>query len=68
MIEIGKASTVTFMKARNSLVVRCRERKKTEHGENVFFNALSSRFWLTSKSCSWFNKVVHGQPSIKWTS
>ena len=42
--------------------------KKTEDGENLLFEALDNRFWLTSKSYSWFNKVVHGQPSIKWTS
>ena len=60
------------MKGRNSLVVRCREkcvnRKKTENGENLFFKALSNTFWLTLKSCSWFNKVVHGRTSVKWTS
>ena len=60
------------MKAINSLVVSCREKhdnwKKTEDGENLFFKALDNRFWLTSKSYSWFNKVVHGQPSIKRTS
>ena len=42
--------------------------KKTKDGENLFFKALANRFWLTSKSYSWFNKVVHGQPSIKRTS
>ena len=42
--------------------------KKTEDGENLFFKALANRFWLTSKSCSWLNKVVHGKPSIKWPS
>ena len=42
--------------------------KKTEDGENLFFKALANRFWLTSKSYSWFNKVVHGRPSIKRTS
>ena len=42
--------------------------KKTEDGENVFFKSLANRVCLTSKSCSWFNKVVHGRPSIKWTS
>ena len=41
--------------------------KKAEHGENLFFKALANRFWLTSKSLLSFNKVVHGQPSIKWT-
>ena len=55
------------MKARNSLVIQCGE-KKTEDGENVFFKALFYRFWLTSASCSWFSKVVYGRPSIKRTS
>ena len=45
------------MKARNFLVVRCREKhvnwkKNTEDGENLFFKALDNRFWLTSKSYS----------------
>ena len=34
--------------------------KKIEDGEKKFFKALANRFWLTSKSCSWFNKIVHG--------
>ena len=39
-----KTSTVAFMKERNSLVVRFREKrvnweKKTEDGKNVFFKA-----------------------------
>ena len=43
MIEIAKACTVSFMKARNSLAVRCRERNlsigkiKAGDGENLFF-------------------------------
>ena len=37
MIEITKACIVAFMKARNSLVVWCIERKKTEDSENVYF-------------------------------
>ena len=73
MIEITKASTVAFMEVASSLVVRCREKhvnwkKKTENGENLFFKAPASRFWLTSKSYSWFNNVVNGRPSIKRTS
>ena len=44
------------------------EKKKTKDGENVIFKALANRMWLTWKGCSWFNKVVHGQPSIKWAS
>ena len=58
------------MKAKNSLLVvaRCRYKEKTEVGENVFFKALANRLWLTSKSCPWFNKVIHGRLSIKWIS
>ena len=56
------------MKARNSWLFDVERGKKTEDGENVFFNALANRFWLTLKSCSWFKKIVHGRPSIKWTS
>ena len=41
--------------------------KKAEHGGNIFFKALANRFWLTSKSLSWFNKVDHGRPSAKRT-
>ena len=44
------------------------EKKKTEDGKNLFFKALAKRFWLTSKSYSWFSKVVYGRPSIKRTS
>ena len=65
VMEITKELTIAFMKSGNSLAVWCRVRKKTENGENLFFKALANRFWLTSKSCSWFNKVVHGQSSIK---
>ena len=70
MIEITEACAVAFMKARNSLVVRCRNVnwKKTEDGEHLFFKVLDNRFWLTSKSYSWFNRVVHDQSSIKRTS
>ena len=68
VIEITKARKVAFMKSRNSLVVQCRERKtKTEDGEH-FFKALANRFWSKWKNCLWFNKVVHGRLSIKWTS
>ena len=34
----------------------------------ILFIAIGDRFWLTSKSYSWFNKDVHGQLSIKRTS
>ena len=62
------------MKARDSLVVRYREELekmsigKKQDGDNLLFKVPANRFWLTSKSCSWFNKVVYGRPSIKWTS
>ena len=42
--------------------------EKTKEGENIFINALSNRFWLTSKGFSWFNKVIYGQISSKWNS
>ena len=49
VIEITKSCTVAFMKARHSLVVRCREERvkkkrgkkaQTENGEKLFFKAL----------------------------
>ena len=55
MIEKTKAGTDAFMKARNSFVVQCIEKrvnwkknkKKTEDGENLSFKALANIFWLT---------------------
>ena len=48
VIKIAKACTVTFKKARNSLVVRYREKhvnwKKTEDGDKLFFKALNNNF------------------------
>ena len=44
--------SVAFMKARNYLVVRRREKRvnrKAEYGENIFFKVLGNRFRLTSK-------------------
>ena len=57
LIDITKACTVAFMKAaeRNVSIGK----KKTKDGEKLFFKALTNRFWLTSKSSSWFKKVVH---------
>ena len=52
VIEMTKACIVPFMKSRNSLIVSCREKEKTEDGENVFFKALAKVFLLISKSCS----------------
>ena len=65
MIEITKACTVTFMEPKNSLVVRCTEKhvnwkRKQKMVKINFWKALANRFWLTLKSCSRFNKVVHG--------
>ena len=56
-----KSYTVAFMKARNSFIARCKDKRvnwKKEQRMVNFFAALAKRFWLTSKSCSWFNKVV----------
>ena len=53
------------------MVVRFREKRvnlKKIYVDGLFFKALANRFWLTTKSCSWFSKVDHGRPSIKWTS
>ena len=50
-IGITKACIVAFMKARNSLVVWCREKKKTEDREKVLLKTLAKIFLLTSKSC-----------------
>ena len=63
MIEITKACIVDFMKARNSLVVQCRqksvnwEKEETENCESIFFKALTKILWLARGSCSWFNKL-----------
>ena len=65
-IEITKACTVASMKARNYFIVRCREKHACQLGKKQKM-ALDNRFWLTWKSYLWFNKVVHGQPSIKRT-
>ena len=67
VIEIPKTCTVAFIKPISHGCLIYRE-EKTEDGEKVFFKALTNRFWLTSKSCSWFNKVFHGRPSTKWAS
>ena len=45
----AKACTFAFMKARCSLVVRCREKhdnwkNKTGKGDNLFFKALADKF------------------------
>ena len=66
------------MKARNSLIVRYSEerdleiririRKKNRMVKIYFLKLPANRLWLTSKSCSWFNKVVFRRPSIKQTA
>ena len=73
MIEITKACTVAFIKARNFISCSmkretCQLEKNPGDWEIFFFNALANRFWLTSESYSWFNKVVHAWPFAKWTS
>ena len=64
-----------FYESKKFLGGRCGEKhvnwgKKTENGENIFFEAPANRFWSTSKlisrvkeqqSCLWTT-------SIKWTS
>ena len=57
------AGAVAFMKAKHSLVGRCKEKyfnskKKKKYRRWQKFKALANRFWLPSKSC-WFNKIVH---------
>ena len=70
VIEIIRVCAVAFEKVRNSLVVRCREERVNWKKRRLwkFKFHLTFRIWLTSKICSWFNKVVRGRPSIKWTS
>ena len=41
------------MKARNSLIVSCRDKKKTEDCEIVFLKFIAKYFLSTWKSCSW---------------
>ena len=49
----NKGTCNFFYKARNPLVVQCREkRKKTKDGANLFFKTLANRFCLTSKNSS----------------
>ena len=45
-MEITKTCTVAFIEARNVVVVWCREKKKAEDGENVFFKALANFFFF----------------------
>ena len=58
VIETTKACSVDFMKARNSLVVRCRERERVKKTEDGGWK--NRRYGLTSKICLWFSKVVYG--------
>ena len=72
MIEKTRACTVAFMKTRNSLVVRCREKRvnwekkqkvvETDGGDSLFFEALSNRFYL--KFC--FEKFFMVQKCCSW--
>ena len=71
-MEIAKEYKVAFMKARDSFAIRYREKRvnweKSRIVKTYFSRLPANRLWLTSKRCSWFNKVVYGRPSIKWTS
>ena len=62
VIEVTKACKVAFMRARDSFVVWYREERvnweKKGWCKNLFLKLPANRFWLTSKSCSMFNKVV----------
>ena len=53
VIGIKKVCVAAFVKTRNSFVVWCRERKKAEDSENVFFKALAKSFLLTWRCHSW---------------
>ena len=71
MIEKTRTYTVASVKKKflgcSMQRETCHLGKKAEDGKNSFFKALVNTFWLIP-SCFWFNKVVNGQPSIKWTS
>lgn len=63
VIKIKRTCTVTFMKTRNSLIVRCKAKRvnwKKQKTMKMFFKLLVT----VSKK----NIVVYGLPSIKWTS
>ena len=47
------------MKAKDGLVARCREERINLMVKIYFLTLQANRFWLTSKSCPWFNKVVY---------
>ena len=55
------------MKAKDGLVARCREERVNLMVKIYFLTLPANRFWLTSKSCPWFNKVVYSRHSTKWT-
>ena len=61
MIEKAKVCIVAFMKARNSLVVWCREKQKNRRWWKYFLKLLLKIF------CE-HEKVVPGRPHIKWTA
>ena len=67
MIEITKAFKVAFMKARHPLVARYKEECANLMVKIYFLKLPAYTFWLPSKCCSWFNKVIYSRPSIKWT-
>ena len=68
MIKITKACTVTFMKGKKYLVIRCREKrvnlKKKKMIKVYFFKALGNRFWLTLKLIS----CIIEQNNCLWTT
>ena len=66
LTEMTKACTVTFMKARKYLVIRCGEKRviSKKNAENICFKALANRFWLTSKLIS----CVKEQQNCLWTT
>ena len=72
MMEITKENKVPFRKAIDSLVAQYREecvnwQKNRIVKKKKNFKLPANRFSLTSKSCSWFNKLVYRRPSIRWT-
>ena len=70
MIETTKAYTVAFTKARNYLVVQCREKhvnwNKNRRSWKFIFKALANRFWLTSKSYFGSTKLFMADILSNW--
>ena len=75
MIEMAKAFTTVFMKAKKIYWLSDEERNvsieiKSQDGGNIFFKTLANRFRLKLKltEVSESNKDIYGLPSTKWTS